>query len=69
MLNHCVYVKYDAPVEKTNPLHLASGCSNQIGPEKRPPLKFNFVEGFFSGPNWLEQPFVVSIGTLILTFV
>ena len=30
-LNHCVYVKYDAPVEKTNPLYLASGCSNQIG--------------------------------------
>ena len=41
---------YDAPVEKTNPLYLASSCSNQIGPEKRPPLNFICLKdlpGFF----------------------
>ena len=48
-------IKNSVPIETTNPLYLTSGCSNQFGPKNRPPLKFNYRLGLFSGPNWFEQ--------------
>ena len=49
-----IRIKSSVPIETTNPLYLASGCSNQFGPENRPPLKFNFRGGLYFGPSWSE---------------